>query len=252
MAVKTTVVTGWAPTGWDEYGRRFTETFDRHWPKSVDLISYVWEAQALPRGEARIMPADVQGFLYRHRENRKAAGKEYVQGWREKHIKSGYCFRFDALKFCQMAMYPWHAAQSVKDGILVWLDGDVVTNKNVPEGWVNRLLGPNSVAYLGRVGAHSEIGFTAYRLPAALPLLKRFHDIYATDEVFTLPEWHSAYCFDIARREAERIGLRCLNLTPRGTGHVWMQSPLVEYTDHLKGKRKVLDASPERANARKA
>jgi hypothetical protein len=39
------------------------------------------------------------------------------------------------------------------------------------------------------------------------------------------------------------------NLTPEGRGvnHVWHDSPLAEYMDHLKGpKRKQLGKSPER------
>ena len=246
MAVKTTVVSGWSPTGYAEYGKRFAETFDRHWPASIDLIVYVWEPTWLPRGVAAIMPTEVSGFLHRHHDNKKANGREYVQGWRLKHIKSGYCFRFDAVKFCHMAMYPWHAARMVKDGILVWLDGDVVTFKDIPEGFVDGLLGNADVAYLGRAGAHSEIGFTAYRLPAALPLLKRFHDLYSFDDVFKLREWHSAFCFDAARREFEKQGLRTRDLTPNGFGHTWVRSPLAQYLDHLKGKRKALGKSPER------
>jgi hypothetical protein len=61
--------------------------------------------------------------------------------------------------------------------------------------------------------------------------------------VFALPEWHSAFVFDWVRGIAQ---LDEANLTPEGRGHVWLQSPLARYTDHMKGARKALGYSPER------
>jgi hypothetical protein len=74
-----------------------------------------------------------------------------------------------------------------------------------------------------------------------------FAEVWERDEVFALPEWHSAFVFDHCR---SKFSLRERNLTPNGTGHVWFQSPLAKYLDHLKGNRKTMQRSPESAGRR--
>lgn len=54
-------------------------------------------------------------------------------------------------------------------------------------------------------------------------------------------EWHDSYLFDIVC-----TGAVVRNLTPGGKRHVWVDSPLNPYLDHLKGERKKLGYSPER------
>lgn len=241
-----TVCTGWAPSGYSEYGRRFVESFAKHWPSSVRLIVYGEEPVLLPRGEMLPLSAipGAAEFRERHRDSRRATGRDAKPFWRANWKASGYNFRWDAWKFSPQGFIPWHAAQICGTDHLCWLDGDVVTTKDVPEGFIESLLpAGKDVAYLGRRGVHSEIGFQLYRLPQAAPMLHRFRETYHSDEVFQLPEWHSAYVFDHARRET-RIAAH--NLTPDGEGHVWFQSPLAAYTDHLKGKRKGMERSPER------
>jgi hypothetical protein len=113
-------------------------------------------------------------------------------------------------------------------------------------------LGAHDLCYLGRQGMHTELGFWAVRLnEATRRFLAHFAEMFRSDAVFNLPEWHSAYVFDHVRRfhETDRqYPIRTLNLTLRGQGHVWFQSPLGRYTDHLKGdRRKQAGRSLERA-----
>jgi hypothetical protein len=240
-----TVISGASPKGMREYGQAFLDSFAKHWPTSVRLLFYTEEPVAMPRGENRLI-WDIPGcrdFIERHRENRAANGREPRIGWKDRDRQTGYSYRYDAWKFCRQGFIPLAAAQEIGDGLLCWLDGDVVTHRDVPEGFIESLLpAGKDVAYLGRGEKHSEIGFQLYRLPHALPLLERFRSWYASDGVFGLREWHSAFVWDLARRES---GLRAHDLTPGGSGHVWMQSPLRQYTDHKKGDRKKLAHSPE-------
>lgn len=248
-----TVVTGWSPSGWREYGRRFLDTFDRHWPPDVPLRIYVEEVRTLPpcRREVHQVLLDVipgcRAFIERHRASARANGREVRPEWKESCRAAGYNYRFDAWKFSRQGFIPYHAALELgAAGLLCWLDGDVVSLRDVPPGFVEGLLPEGKAcAYLGRGDKHSEIGFQLYRLPHALPMLREFSAIYETDAVFDLPEWHSAYVFDVARR---RSGVAAVDLTPGGSGHVWMASPLRQYADHLKGKRKKWGRSPERPN----
>lgn len=241
-----TVCTGWAPAGFEEYGRRFVETFAKHWPQSVRLIVYGEEPVPLPRGEMRPL-SSIPGaaeFRARHKDSKAANGRDPKPSWKPSWRAAGYNYRFDAWKFSPQGFIPWHAAQDCGTEFLCWLDGDVIALRDIDPEWLTRLL-PDSyaAAYLGRVGMHSEIGFQLYRLPHAMRMLERFAEMYATDEVFSLTEWHSAYVWDHVRKTT---GAPCHNLTPRGTGHVWCQSPLGVFMDHTKGARKKLGYSPER------
>lgn len=230
--MEVTVVTGFSPTGYEQYGKRFLETFDRYWPKSVDLLVYAEEEVPVPRGEFRDL-FSIEGcasFIESYRDDPAANGLMPSLSWKQKEIEGGYSFRFDAWKFCRQGFIPFAAAQG-RTGILIWLDADVVTFAPVPEGFAESLVSA-PVAYLGRAPKHSEIGFMGFRLPEALPVLERFRDHYATGSVFSLREWHSAYVFDRALMDS---GVASVDLTPGGSGHVWRQSPLAAYTEHLKG-----------------
>lgn len=256
-----TVITGWSPSGYLEYGQRFAETFDRFWPKDVQLVVYGEEPVPLPRGEFRrldVIPGCME-FLQRH-DNPIARGRapreDLRAKWKPKWLQLGYSFRFDAWKFCRQGFIPYHAAgelglkYSVPLGqqrpLLCWLDGDVVTHAKVPAGVIEGLLPPGkAVAYLGRGAKHSEIGFQLYDVIKAWPMLEMFSKIYSTDSIFRYKEWHSAYAFDEAR-EAMLPRELWHDLTPGGEGHVWHQSPLCAFTDHLKGDRKAKGRSHER------
>lgn len=199
---------------------------------------------------------DCQGqreFLERHADNLEAQGRKPRRGWKASHVRGGYSFRFDAVKFSRQCFIPEYAASLLPDGeVMVWLDADVVTLADVPAGFVEELLGGADVAYLGRQPKHSEIGFWACRIgPETRAWLAELADLFRSDAIFELKEWHSAFAWDHTRRLFEAggafgQGIDARNLTPGGSGHVWCTSPLAPYMDHLKGKRKAKGKSPER------
>lgn len=241
-----TVCTGWSPSGWTEYAWRFLESFNRHW-SNARFVTYTEVPYHVPCGENRLI-WEIPGcreFIERHQNNPRARGRAVKSDWKRSAIELGYNWKFDAWKWCRQGFIPLAAAERAGRGLLCWLDADVVTLKDMSGEFIESLLPEGKdLAYLGRgQNYHSEIGFQLYRLPEALPMLRRFRDYYATDEVFKLKEWHSAYVFDRAREET---GIKAHNLTPDGTGHVWWQSPLCEYMDHLKGNRKVRGKSDQR------
>lgn len=254
--MKLTVCTGWSPQGYIQYGKRFAESFHRYVSPDVDLVVYGEEPVKLPRGEFRRL-SEIPGcteFLQRH-DNPISRGREpdpaFKKYWKASHLENRYSFRYDAWKFSRQGFIPLHAAEQLRpaDGpqMLAWFDGDVVFHATVPRGTLQGLLpAGKDVAYLGRGAKHSEIGFQIYRVPDALQMLLTFSRLYESDEVFNLREWHSAYCFDEARR---RSAIRAHDITPGGMGHVWHESPLRAFSDHLKGdKRKEKGKSDERRN----
>lgn len=241
------VCSGFSPSGYEQYGKRFLDTFHKFWPADVDLKVYTEQPVEMPRGHCRSLwdCGGVGDFIARHKDNLERNGRMPNKHWRPRHIKGGYNFRFDAVKFCRQCFIPRHAASDLVDGdVLVWLDADVVTLCTVPKDFIIDLMRGEEIAFLGRIGTHSEIGFWCVRInDRTRSFIDTFAETWASDEVFHLPEWHSAFVFDYCRKAAN---LRERHLTPNGRGHVWMQSPLAKYTDHCKGERKALGFSPER------
>lgn len=244
-----TVITGWSPSGWDEYGRLFVHTFERYWPADVALISYVETPPPpteLPRTkrwrEFRLLDTipEARKTLAFY-DNPQARGRVPAPSWKRGALEAGYNWRFDAWKFCRQGLIPLAAAQQLDRGdLLLWLDGDVQTTRAVPAGFIETLLPVGyDVAYLGREPKHSEIGFQLYRIPHAVPMLAEFQSLFVTGGILREQEWHSAYAWDIAR---VRSGVRAHNLTPGGSGHVWQSSVLERYMTHNKGDRKIAAA----------
>lgn len=234
-----TVVTGWNPAGFEEYGHLFIKAWAKYWDPEVRLISYVeqFNKPIAPVRHVQVHLANVPANTCREiYDNPTCRGMEPTPAWKAKEIQNGYSYRFDAFKFYKQGIIPHHAAYGL-EGFLLWLDGDVETVAPVNERWITSLLPfGQDVAYLGREGKHSEIGFQLYRLPQALPMLAEFSRLYSTGEILRHREWHSAYAFDLARVACPEV--RCFNLTPRGHGHVWMQSALRYVMNHHKGNRK--------------
>jgi len=245
--VKTTIVSLMWGTAWERYGKRFAATLHAHWPRHIDLLVVSDRELPLPRG--RVVPlSDVRGlaeFQDRWKDDRKANGFLPPPA---KVDENGYSWRHDAVKWAPQGMAPEAVLPHVADGdLLVWLDADVVTFADVPVDLPERLLGGADVSFLGRAPKHSEIGYWSVRvLPKTRAFIAGMAGCYRSDAVFTEKQWHSAYIFD---RERERARLSERDLTPGGRGHVWFQSDLGRYSDHLKGKRKDAGQSPERSAA---
>lgn len=254
-----TICTGWNPDGYREYGRRFAETFGTYAPADVDLVVYGEEPVKLPRWyEFRTLDTieGCQEFLDQYATDSLANGRTRRPGdnWKVRAVKAGYNWRYDARKFSRQAFIPWDAAQRCNTEYLAWFDGDVVFHAPFSSAAILALLPPGkSVAYLGREPGHPDLAFHLYRLRgpgagAAQQVLRRFVDLYRTRELFGLKEWHSAWLWrEAVRRVVYSSGPEFLhNITPGGTGHVWHQSSLRTFSDHLKGDRKARGRSPER------
>jgi ADP-ribose pyrophosphatase YjhB (NUDIX family) len=240
------VCSGFSPAGRVQYGERFLRAFDRYWPKEVELQVYVEEPTKMPRDAERSLwaIAEALAFADRHRDNKAAQGLVPQPCWKDKERLNGYSFRTDAYKFWKQILIPQAASADMADGdVLIWLDGDVDTTRDVPLDLPYSLLGAAEICYLGRSRGHSEIGFWAVRLnPRTRKFLADIALLYTSDLIFNLPEWHSAYAWDSVRKTmvppmAER------NICPGAqAGHVWPYTKLARYMRHDKGPRKGLVA----------
>lgn len=251
---RTTVVTGaWGPRR-QFYIDNFVAAFDRFWPEDIDLLIYADAPVKLPKlGNRLVLVHNLNrscpgysDFIQRHENQLMHNGCEARRGWKRSEIRAGYSFRFDAVKFAGQAFAPAHAMGRLPDGdLMIWLDADVSTFAKVPAGWIDAMVAGHDGVYLGRPAKHSEIGFWAVRLrPKTRTMIETFVGLYRSDALFQLDQWHSAFVWDRAREGSPAIDMH--SLTPRGEGHVWFQSALKQYTDHLKGRRKEVGRSAER------
>lgn len=248
----TTIVSGFHPEGYQEYGAAFMQTFDRYWPPDVKIVVYTETPVPTPgRIEQRSLWSipGVKEFIDSHQDP-VYHGKKETRGWREKDRRANESYRFDAVKFCKQLFVPDDAAWQLPDGdILAWFDGDVVSYEEVPDDLIGRLLDDHDLVYIGRnPGNHSDLGFWAVKLNAnTRNLLRDIADSYRNGYIFSLHEWHSAYLFDHWVEKYRANGLIKTKSLTTGHGHVWFKCDIGKYTDHLKGPiRKKMRHSPER------
>lgn len=247
------VVSGFSPSGYLEYGRSFMASFVRYWPDVIKVAVYVEEPCEGPdRVEQRIL-WDIPGckeFIDEQGRNRRSIGREPVPGWRKKDERAGYAWRFDAVRFCRQLFIPEHSVNMLEDGdIFVWLDGDVVSYAEVPPGFIETQLHQNDLVTLGRNGSATELGFWAMRVnDRARVFVKNLADSCRSGDIFRLAEWHSGFVFDhYVKQHVLHDTIKHRSLT-KGTGHVWFESEIGRYTDHLKGTdRKQRGYSNERS-----
>jgi hypothetical protein len=247
--------------GYELYGRRLLESFDRHWPASVKLHLYA-EGFAPDVTSPRIVAHDLLGaapdlveFRRRHAANPDAHGRlrrrlRVVSNWstlkvRVRRVTEEDAFRWEAVRFAHKSFALFHAAATCDAEVLFWLDADITVFADVPRSFLEGLVPEDClVAFLARPN-HTECGFVGYNLrhPAAKPFLAAFRKFYVEDLLFREAEFHDAHLFDRLRRAFTAMGHRCHDMAA-GAGmtsgrHVFVKSALGRYMDHLKGPRKV-------------
>jgi hypothetical protein len=247
-----TVVTSCSARGYSEYGKRCIETFAKHWPEDVAL--YVVSEDPLPdlpkraRYASLLLSEKAKAFDDRHRDNRIAHGRQQVPGqahWTPKKIAEGYNFRFDAYRFAKKVFAIDIVSTIARKGRLFWLDADTITHANVSTAKLETFLpADKALCCLDRGQYHSECGFVGYNLDfgGTHTFIMKFADMYATDKVFDLPEWHDSWVFDFLRRKT-LAPTYCIPHQSRS--HPMVNSRLSEFLDHVKGARKAMGRTPK-------
>lgn len=238
-AMRERVITLMWGDAWRRYGKRFALSFAKFWPSSVELTVVTDEPHGMERRADEYPIFDVpawQDFMDRHRTSARAQGRES----RDRKAKPGERFwKHDAVKWAPQGLCPMVGLQGLSDGdMLAWFDADVETTAPVPAHWLNILLDGRDVACLLRGTQHPEIGFWCIRVGKATRVaVREFAALYASDRIFALPEWHSAYAWQHAFREIDPRRVTNLNPTMM-RGHCWPHTRLAQYTVHKKGKLK--------------
>jgi hypothetical protein len=252
--------------GYEQYGRRMIASFDARWPEEVPLYVYA-EGFSPPATGGRVIGRDLLAcspelvaFKRRHANNPAAHGKLAKRRWqlvvkwhkakvRLRRVDWGLGFDWEAVRFSHKSFSVFHAARHCTSDVLFWLDADLFVFADVPRAFLELLMPADClVSYLGRPKL-SECGFVGYNLrhPAIRSFLADFEALYTRDTLFSLRRGtNDCYAFDAIRRRYERKGCRTHDIAAgagREGGHVFVNSVLGRYMDHLKGDRKEAGAS---------
>lgn len=231
--MKIECVTTFSQKGYKKYGKRFLDTYRKHW--RVPLNVYYEGDRPYEAGDSEGVTwlpldgdADRQVFLGKHSDKRHTD------------------YRLNAVKFCHKVFALTAPELLEKDlDLLVWLDADIETHADVEPGFIQDLA-PHGFrgSYLGRKDwHHSECGFMAFSKPmGGYELLNELRAAYTTGELFHYAEWHDSFIFDALRKR----GGWWYNLSAGLPGvHVFDDSILGQKMRHLKGEQRKAGQLPD-------
>lgn len=251
--------------GYDRYGRKMIESCDRHLPRDVALWVYA-EGFTPEIPSERVIAIDLLQtcpelvvFKERHRNNPLARGERrrgvrpFVRvKWNRvnsrlpkvklKWINWGIGYRWDAVRFSHKCFTIFDAAKRCGADVLCWLDADVLVFQDIPPNFIDGLVPEDRLlGFLKRPGC-SECGLVAYNLrhPAIESFFTAFKSLYTNDTLFREREYHDSWLFDVVRRRFEKRGHKTHDIAGGlgvRAGHVFINSPLGRYMDHMKGGR---------------
>lgn len=232
------VVTTVHREGWEQYGKKALKRWRVHWPKSAELWHYAEGFEVPPTQRVVCRNVDELPLLARFKRTHE---RYRVPDW-----------RYDVVRFANKAYAAYDALRDY-DGIGVWLDADIVTVEDVPEGYVEGLLPDDCyIALFRRTGAAPETGLWVANCahPMHKPVMDAFLSWYEQATFKGAHEWHDAVLFEATLRAFENKGL--INVHSLSAEHASASHPMAlhesrKYWDHLKGpRRKALGHSPER------
>lgn len=253
--------------GYKTYGREMVESFDRHWPGDVPL--YLYAENFVPElPSERIVHRDLLAacpelvaFKERHKHNPVAHGRRgrsrlrVRMDWRKpklrvRRVEWGLGYLWDAVRFSHKTFAIFDAAEACPADVLFWVDADTRTFADIPRDFLEDMMpADRMVSYLARP-KFSECGFVGYNLrhPAIGEFLADFKALYTADRLFKEQQYHDSFLFDVVRRRSERQGHKTYDIAEGlglTVGHVFVNSRLGQYIDHMKGNRKDTGASLE-------
>jgi hypothetical protein len=272
--MKIKVITSYKPGTWEQYSRKGIESMAQHFPEEIDIVVYAEEPKPECRYD-RIQWIDLNtaeprlfNFKNKHKNDPVANGElqeipggvrrpaELQQkGGRDKN-KGSYLWA--AVRFANKVFCVVNGVRNSKDyDYVVWIDADTFTFRPVPLSFFEKLLPQDTmVTYLGREnpklndgGKYPECGFVGYNMrhPEIHNFVDDWENLYVTDDVFKLLEWHDSYVFwhlTKKYRQEKNIQVNDIGYWIGVKGHhVFVNSELGLYMDHMKGKRKKVGSS---------
>ena len=275
--MKIKVITSYKPGCWEQYAKKGIEAMAEHLPKEIDLVVYAEEPKPNCNYE-RIQWIDLNNaepelvkFKTRHKDDPVANGKlGNVEGGVRRLPelqklggldKNKESFLWDAVRFANKVFCVINGVRNSADyDYVVWLDADTNIFRPMPLNFLTGLLPQDTmVTYLGREnpslndgGKYPECGFVGYNLkhPEIQNFISECEKLYTDDTVFKILEWHDSYVFwHLSKkfRSEKQIQVNDIGKWVGVKGHhVFVNSVLGQYIDHMKGDRKFKGSSSKK------
>ena len=235
------VFTTWHPTGYKKYGKNFIETFCQNWPTDINLSIYAedhepntYNADNIEVLDQHSTLPDLKAWQHRHKDNPHAHGHN-----KDMTKKS---FLWDASRFANKTFAIWHFAKYTPADVMIWCDGDVKTHTPMPLEFLHSIAPAEDelVTFLGRK-TWPECGWMMFnrRHPDFDSFLEQWRWTYESDDIFNHKEYHDSFIFGELVRDFMETGTKVRDLGgDNASGHIFINSVLGKYMDHLKGFRK--------------
>ena len=246
------VVTTCHKEGFEVYGHRWIEG-RKHWPKGTEFWFYT-EGYELPLTPEEQQAVETVGIYETPWiERRDVNDIQSLVEWKAKH--KNYTppdWQWDVVKYSNKVFAAIDALYDCK-GIGVWLDADCVTYADIPEGYVEGLLGDAYMGSFQRTGLYTETGMWVVNCDHKehRNFLDTWRGMYLGERYKQLTQWHDCMTLDAAIRIA---GVPVVNLSGEFAkdAHPMARVELSKYIDHCKGPRKIKGMSPENKNRKVA
>ena len=275
--MKIKLITSYKPGCWEQYGKKGIEAMAKQFPAEIDIVVYAEEQK--PRCDynritwidLNIAEPNLTSFKDRHKNDPIANGKlQEIEGGVRRipelqklggADKNKESFLWDAVRFSNKVFCVINAVRNSRDyDYVVWLDADTFTFRPVPIDFFEKLLPANTmVTYLGREnpklndgGKYPECGFVGYNLnhPETQSFINEWESLYTQDTVFKILEWHDSYVFWHLTKKFRTEKNIQVNDIGKWVGvkghHVFVNSELGQYIDHMKGDRKTKGSSSQK------
>jgi hypothetical protein len=243
---KFVAVTTFHQNGLVEYGQKFIDSFIKNVP--IELMVYAEDC--VPYVHANHTNKVHVYDLHAESPELVAFKRKYVgdprangQGPKSDRADAKKKFKWDAIRFSHKVYAIFAAAKRTDADVLIWIDADTFCHSHMPRNFLNNFIPEDTdIGYLGREGKYSECGFYSMNLksPAVQEFLRKFQQMWDDAEtgIFTLPEWHDSFVFDVVRHSMSLKETNWSKGIIKGEGHPLINSELGAYLDHLKGNRK--------------
>ena len=250
--MKIAVVTTFNERLYQEYGRRFIDTYN--WP--FDLFVYSEDMSTIPNAEEKPQNITLHNMYDKVPECKHFVDRNKHRSTRKFILANGFRtlkrFIYDGVMFCYK-VYAYTDMIITNKGYdsLIFIDADSVFYKPIDVDWIANNIHKEycMMAYLGRTKpTTTETGFIYFNLQHAdsISYATTIQNMYNKDLIYQEKEYHDGYIFDVVRESMESSkGTKNYNLGDNNNSHVQAYSVLGEIYDHTKGKRKKSGRSPE-------
>ena len=266
--MKIKVITSYKPGTWDLYSGKGIKSIEEHWPAEIDIVVYheepkpKYDHHRIKWVDLINVEPELSKFKNRHQDDPVACGKlQEIEGGVRRSAalkqqggldKNKESFLWDAVRFSNKVFCIINAVRNSPEyDYIVWIDADTYTHKSFSNLFLESLLPRDTMlTYLGREKEsqkiYPECGFVGYNLKHTeiQNFINDWERLYSSDEIFNLLEWHDSAVFWYLSKKytsEKNVTINDIGYAAGANGHhVFVNSKLGEYIDHLKGeKRKI-------------